>query len=70
MPARSQAGFIFTTLIIYFPKNDEKAIILSKELIHDISAGRKLNCTRMGFAWMNLKKAERAIQVLDETIKR
>src|SRR5205085_980077 len=32
----------------------KKEIILSPGLLHDISAGKKLNSTRMGFGWMNL----------------
>lgn len=47
----------------------KKEVILSKGLIHDIAAGKKLNCTRMGFAWMNGKEAERAIDILEKTIR-
>lgn len=47
-----------------------KNLILSKGLIHDIAPGRKLNCTRMGFGWMNHKEAERAIDILEETIRK
>lgn len=48
----------------------KKEIIISKGLIHDYASGKKLNATRMGFGWMNINEAERAIQVLAETIKR
>jgi GntR family transcriptional regulator/MocR family aminotransferase len=47
----------------------KKGIILSPGLLHDISAGRKLNSTRMGFGWMNIREAEKAISVLHNTIK-
>ena len=47
----------------------KKNLILSKGLIHDMSAGRKLNSTRMGFGWMNLNEAEKAIDILENTIK-
>jgi hypothetical protein len=43
--------------------------MLSPGLLHDISAGRKLNSTRMGFGWMNIREAEKAISVLHNTIK-
>ena len=46
----------------------KKEIILSPGLLHNISAGRELNSTRMGFGWMNLREAERALNVLKETI--
>jgi GntR family transcriptional regulator/MocR family aminotransferase len=48
----------------------KKQIALSKGLLHDISAGKKLNSTRMGFGWMNLKEAEKAVSILQETIKK
>ncbi len=48
----------------------KKEIILSPGRLHDDSAGRKLNSTRMGFGWMNLREAEKAINVLRDTIKK
>jgi GntR family transcriptional regulator/MocR family aminotransferase len=45
-------------------------IALSPGLLHDISAGRKLNSTRMGFGWMNQKEAERAIIMLHEIVSK
>jgi GntR family transcriptional regulator/MocR family aminotransferase len=47
----------------------KKNLILSKGLIHDLAPGKKLNSTRLGFGWMNLDEAERAINLLDETIR-
>ena len=47
----------------------KKRVILSPGLIHDASAGRKLNSTRMGFGWMNSDEAEQALGVLYKTIK-
>ncbi len=46
-----------------------KGIILSNGLIHNTSPV-SLNCTRMGFAWMNEVEMERAVNILAETIKR
>ncbi len=46
----------------------EQGVILSNGLIHDNSSV-PLNATRMGFAWMNGKEAERAIQILAKTVK-
>ncbi len=46
-----------------------KNLILSPGLIHDMSAGRKMNCTRMGFGWMNTNETEKAIHVLHSAIK-
>ena len=43
-------------------------VILSNGLIHNVGHV-PLNATRMGFAWMNEKEAERAIRVLIQTIK-
>jgi len=48
----------------------KKEIILSKGLLHDQTAGRKLNSTRMGFGWMNLKEAEKAIVILQDIVKK
>jgi GntR family transcriptional regulator / MocR family aminotransferase len=48
----------------------KKEIVLSPGLLHDISSGRKLNSTRMGFGWMNLREAEKALTVLKETVKK
>lgn len=48
----------------------KREIVLSKGLIHDLSAGRMLNSTRMGFAWMNLNEAEKAVDIMVETIKK
>jgi len=47
----------------------KKEIILSPGLLHDVSAGRKLNSTRMGFGWMNLQETENAISVLNNVIR-
>ncbi len=47
----------------------KKNIILSKGLLHDASSGKKLNSTRMGFGWMNVKEAEKAISILHNTIR-
>lgn len=46
----------------------EQGVILSNGLIHDNSS-IPMNATRMGFAWMNSKEAERAIQILAKTVK-
>ncbi len=48
----------------------KKDIVLSKGLIHDLSVGRKLNSTRMGFGWMNMAETERATDVMVDTIKK
>ena len=48
----------------------KKEIILSPGRLHDASAGRKLNSTRMGFGWMNLREAEKAVNILYETIQK
>lgn len=48
----------------------EKEIVLSPGRLHDISAGRKLNSTRMGFGWMNLRQTEKAITILNETVRK
>ena len=45
-----------------------QGIILSNGLIHNTS-GISLNSTRMGFAWMNEKEAENAVNILAQTIK-
>jgi len=46
----------------------KKEIVLSPGLLHNVSAGRELNSTRMGFGWMNLRESERALSILKETI--
>jgi len=48
----------------------KKEIVLSPGRLHDASAGRKLNSTRMGFGWMNLKEADKAITILYDTVKK
>lgn len=48
----------------------KKEIILSPGLLHDASAERKLNSTRMGFGWMNTREAEKAITVLQDSFKK
>ena len=45
-----------------------QGLILSNGLIHNISSN-SLNCTRMGFAWMNEKETEQAMTILTKTIK-
>jgi len=45
-----------------------KGIILSNGLIHNTSSV-PFNATRMGFAWMNEKEAEKAVAVLTKTIR-
>jgi GntR family transcriptional regulator / MocR family aminotransferase len=45
-----------------------KGIILSNGLIHNTSPVT-LNATRMGFAWMNEKEAEKAVTLLTKTIR-
>jgi len=47
----------------------KKEIVISPGLLHNISAGRELNSTRLGFGWMNLREAERALNVMRETVK-
>ena len=46
-----------------------KDLVISSGKIHDID-GRKLNSTRMGFAWMNKKEAEKAVKLLHDTIRK
>lgn len=46
----------------------KKNLILSRGLIHDLSVGRKLNCTRLGFGWMNIKEAEESIELMAKEI--
>ena len=48
----------------------KKEIILSPGRLHDASAGRKLNSTRMGFGWMNLRETEKAITILNEIVRK
>jgi GntR family transcriptional regulator/MocR family aminotransferase len=45
-----------------------QGIILSNGLIHNNSSV-SLNCTRMGFAWMNEKEAENAVNIMTNTIR-
>ncbi len=45
-----------------------QGIILSNGLIHN-TGPQSLNSTRMGFAWMNEKEAEQAINMLSKTIR-
>jgi GntR family transcriptional regulator/MocR family aminotransferase len=47
----------------------ERGIVLSNGLIYN-TAGRSLNATRLGFGWMKIKEAEKAIHLLTETIRR
>jgi GntR family transcriptional regulator/MocR family aminotransferase len=46
----------------------EKGIILSNGLIYN-TAENSLNATRIGFGWMKTKEAEKAIQILMDTIR-
>ncbi len=46
----------------------KKDLIISNGLIHDNAQTKKMNATRMGFGWMNMKEAERALEVLLATI--
>jgi len=46
-----------------------KGFILSKGLIHN-NGEKKLNCTRLGFGWMNSDEAERAVKVMYDCIKK
>jgi GntR family transcriptional regulator / MocR family aminotransferase len=46
-----------------------QGLILSNGLIHNSSPSTSLNSTRMGFAWMNEKESENAINLLAKTIK-
>ena len=47
----------------------KKELILSPGLIHDLATGKKMNCTRMGFGWMNIPEAEKAITLVNSTIR-
>ena len=49
-------------------KMREKGFIMSSGLIHNITAERKLNATRLGFGWMNVKEATKALDILYKTI--
>lgn len=49
-------------------KMREKGIVLSNGLVHDAIAGRRMNSNRMGFGWMNMDEAEKAIEILRKTI--
>jgi GntR family transcriptional regulator/MocR family aminotransferase len=46
----------------------EQGIILSNGLVHNNSA-ISLNCTRIGFAWMNEREAANATEILERTIR-
>lgn len=46
-----------------------KDLVLSGGTIHNHS-GEKLNSTRMGFGWMNIRETERAINKLNEHIRK
>ncbi|HWY98687.1 MAG TPA: PLP-dependent aminotransferase family protein [Bacteroidia bacterium] len=46
-----------------------KGVILSSGLVNN-PEGKKLNCTRMGFGWMNTEETEYAVKVLCDTIKK
>jgi GntR family transcriptional regulator/MocR family aminotransferase len=48
----------------------EKGIVLSPGLLHDKSAGRTLNCTRMGYGWMNQQEMENAVEKLRKMVGR
>jgi GntR family transcriptional regulator/MocR family aminotransferase len=48
-------------------KLKKKGVILSSGLIHNVD-GKKLNATRMGFGWMNISEAEKALGILYQTI--
>ena len=45
-----------------------QGLILSNGLIHNNSPA-SLNCTRMGFAWMNENEAENAVNILEKTLR-
>ncbi len=45
-------------------------VALSPGRLHDITSGRKLNSTRMGFGWMNLNEAEKAINIMEKVIRK
>jgi GntR family transcriptional regulator / MocR family aminotransferase len=47
----------------------EKGTIISNGLIHN-TGSKKLNCTRMGFGWMNEREADKALSTLRDTIKK
>jgi GntR family transcriptional regulator/MocR family aminotransferase len=49
-------------------KMKRKETILSPGWIHD-RAGKQLNATRLGFGWMNMREAEKAVKILIETIR-
>ena len=49
-------------------KLKSQGIILSNGLIHN-NSNISLNATRMGFAWMNEKEAENAVNILSKTIQ-
>jgi GntR family transcriptional regulator/MocR family aminotransferase len=48
----------------------KKILIISKGGLHDLSAGRKLNSTRLGFGWMNLRESQNALEKLNETVRK
>lgn len=43
-------------------------VVLSRGLLHDLSAGRPLNSTRLGFGWMTLPEADHAVEVMKKSI--
>jgi GntR family transcriptional regulator/MocR family aminotransferase len=42
----------------------ENGVAMSPGKLHDISAGRALNSARLGFGWMSMEEAERAIRLM------
>ena len=48
----------------------KKELVLSNGLIHNTNEKMKLNATRMGFGWMNVRESERAFNILYETIRK
>lgn len=47
-----------------------KGLVLSPGLVHNPSEDIRLNCTRMGFGWMNQAEIEQAVRMLEEEIRR
>lgn len=47
----------------------ERGVVLSNGLIHNTSE-HTLNATRIGFGWMKIKEAEKAIDILADTVRR
>jgi GntR family transcriptional regulator/MocR family aminotransferase len=46
-----------------------KRIILSNGLVNNTSENQNLNATRMGFGWMNMREAERAVYILCDAVR-